>query len=111
MTGDRSQLTNFVNKFLGTIKFRNNLVAKILGYGDYQIGNVTILRGICNVSPNGVFGNEVYGGDSEGFGVNPSSDEFRLCNSDEWRFINGGGPLEIRGYGDGDMVVQHELKG
>ncbi|GJS07595.1 retrovirus-related pol polyprotein from transposon TNT 1-94 [Tanacetum coccineum] len=44
MTGDRSQLTNFVNKFLGTIKFRNYHVAKILGYGDYQIGNVTISR-------------------------------------------------------------------
>ncbi|GJS14907.1 retrovirus-related pol polyprotein from transposon TNT 1-94 [Tanacetum coccineum] len=44
MTGDRSQLTNFVNKFLGTIKFRNDHVAKILGYGDYQIGNVTISK-------------------------------------------------------------------
>ncbi|GJV89761.1 retrovirus-related pol polyprotein from transposon TNT 1-94 [Tanacetum coccineum] len=44
MTGDRSQLTNFVNKFLGTIKFGNNHMAKILGYGDYQIGNVTISR-------------------------------------------------------------------
>ncbi|GJS88318.1 retrovirus-related pol polyprotein from transposon TNT 1-94 [Tanacetum coccineum] len=44
MTGDRPQLTNFVNKFLGTVKFRNDRVAKILGYGDYQIGNVIILR-------------------------------------------------------------------
>ncbi|GJS03108.1 hypothetical protein Tco_0319616 [Tanacetum coccineum] len=44
MTEDRSQLTNFVNKFLGTIKFGNDHVAKILGYGDYQIGNVTISR-------------------------------------------------------------------
>ncbi|GJZ93884.1 retrovirus-related pol polyprotein from transposon TNT 1-94 [Tanacetum coccineum] len=44
MTEDRSQLTNFVNKFLGTVKFRNDHVAKILGYGDYQIGNVTISR-------------------------------------------------------------------
>ncbi|GJX51991.1 hypothetical protein Tco_0280360 [Tanacetum coccineum] len=61
--------------------------------------------GICNVSPNGVFGNEVNGGDSEGFGVNPSNDEFRLCNSDEWRFINGGGPLEICGYCGGDDMV------
>ncbi|GKE86892.1 hypothetical protein Tco_1560634, partial [Tanacetum coccineum] len=42
MTGDRSQLTNFVNKFLGTVKFGNDQVEKILGYGDYQIGNVTI---------------------------------------------------------------------
>nr|GEZ99364.1 integrase, catalytic region, zinc finger, CCHC-type, peptidase aspartic, catalytic [Tanacetum cinerariifolium]GFA01841.1 integrase, catalytic region, zinc finger, CCHC-type, peptidase aspartic, catalytic [Tanacetum cinerariifolium] len=44
MTGDRSQLTNFVNKFLGTVKFRNDHVAKIMGYGDYQIGEVTISR-------------------------------------------------------------------
>ncbi|GJU63664.1 retrovirus-related pol polyprotein from transposon TNT 1-94 [Tanacetum coccineum] len=44
MTGDCSQLTNFVNKFLGTVKFRNDHVAKILGYGDYHIGNVTISR-------------------------------------------------------------------
>ncbi|GKD78891.1 retrovirus-related pol polyprotein from transposon TNT 1-94, partial [Tanacetum coccineum] len=44
MTGDHSQLTNFVNKFLGTVKFENDHVAKILGYGDYQIGNVTITR-------------------------------------------------------------------
>ncbi|GJT89489.1 integrase, catalytic region, zinc finger, CCHC-type containing protein [Tanacetum coccineum] len=44
MTGDRSQLTNFVNKFLGTVKFGNDHVAKILGYGDYHIGNVTISR-------------------------------------------------------------------
>ncbi|GJU04211.1 integrase, catalytic region, zinc finger, CCHC-type containing protein [Tanacetum coccineum] len=44
MTEDRSQLTNFVNKFLGTVKFGNDHVAKIMGYGDYQIGNVIISR-------------------------------------------------------------------
>nr|GEZ80792.1 retrovirus-related Pol polyprotein from transposon TNT 1-94 [Tanacetum cinerariifolium] len=44
MTGDRSQLTNFINKFLGTVKFVNDHVAKIMGYDDYQIGNVTISR-------------------------------------------------------------------
>ncbi|GJT26854.1 retrovirus-related pol polyprotein from transposon TNT 1-94 [Tanacetum coccineum] len=44
MTGDRSQLTNFVNKFLGTIKFGNDHMEKIMGYGDYQIENVTISR-------------------------------------------------------------------
>ncbi|GJV88440.1 hypothetical protein Tco_1532378 [Tanacetum coccineum] len=42
--GDRSQLTNFISKFLGTVKFGNDQVAKIMGYGDYQIGNVTISR-------------------------------------------------------------------
>nr|GEU78729.1 retrovirus-related Pol polyprotein from transposon TNT 1-94 [Tanacetum cinerariifolium] len=44
MTGDRSQLTNFVNKFIGTVKFDNDRMAKLMGYGDYQIGNVTISR-------------------------------------------------------------------
>nr|GEV37719.1 retrovirus-related Pol polyprotein from transposon TNT 1-94 [Tanacetum cinerariifolium] len=44
MTGDRSQLINFVQKFIGTFKFGNDHVAKIMGYGDYKIGNVTILR-------------------------------------------------------------------
>nr|GEZ35034.1 integrase, catalytic region, zinc finger, CCHC-type, peptidase aspartic, catalytic [Tanacetum cinerariifolium] len=36
--------TNFVEKFLGTVKFGNDRLAKIMGYGDYQIGNVTISR-------------------------------------------------------------------
>nr|GEW36952.1 copia protein [Tanacetum cinerariifolium] len=44
MIRDRSQLINFVHKFLGTVKFSNDHVAKIMGYGDYQIGNVTISR-------------------------------------------------------------------
>ncbi|GJZ96893.1 hypothetical protein Tco_0669227 [Tanacetum coccineum] len=44
MTGDRSQLTNFISKFLGTVKFGNDQVAKIMGFGDYHIGNVTISR-------------------------------------------------------------------
>nr|GFD16020.1 integrase, catalytic region, zinc finger, CCHC-type, peptidase aspartic, catalytic [Tanacetum cinerariifolium] len=44
MTEDRSQLINFVQNFLGTVKFRNDHVVKIMGYGDYKIGNVTISR-------------------------------------------------------------------
>nr|GEU40863.1 hypothetical protein [Tanacetum cinerariifolium] len=44
MTGDRSQLINFVHKFLDTVKFRNDHVAKIMGYGHYKIGNVMISR-------------------------------------------------------------------
>nr|GFB97269.1 integrase, catalytic region, zinc finger, CCHC-type, peptidase aspartic, catalytic [Tanacetum cinerariifolium] len=44
MIEDRSQLINFVQKFLGTAKFGNDHVAKIMGYGDYKIRNVTILR-------------------------------------------------------------------
>ncbi|GJT31380.1 retrovirus-related pol polyprotein from transposon TNT 1-94 [Tanacetum coccineum] len=42
MTGDRSHLTNFVHKFLGIIKFSNDQISKIMRYGDYQIGNITI---------------------------------------------------------------------
>nr|GEZ76837.1 integrase, catalytic region, zinc finger, CCHC-type, peptidase aspartic, catalytic [Tanacetum cinerariifolium]GEZ82428.1 integrase, catalytic region, zinc finger, CCHC-type, peptidase aspartic, catalytic [Tanacetum cinerariifolium] len=44
ITRDRYQLVNFVQKFLRTVKFENDHVAKIMGYGDYKIGNVTILR-------------------------------------------------------------------
>nr|GEZ75067.1 integrase, catalytic region, zinc finger, CCHC-type, peptidase aspartic, catalytic [Tanacetum cinerariifolium] len=44
ITGDHSQLINFVQKFLGTVKFGNDHVAKIIGYGNYKIRNVTILR-------------------------------------------------------------------
>nr|GEY18379.1 xylulose kinase-1 [Tanacetum cinerariifolium] len=61
--------------------------------------------------PLELLSNKVYGGDLKGFGVNPLSDEFRLCNSDEWRPINGGGPLGIRSYGGGDMVIHDGLKG
>nr|GEX60126.1 hypothetical protein [Tanacetum cinerariifolium] len=44
MTRNRSQLINFVHKFLGMVKFRNDHVAKIMGYGDYRMRNVTISR-------------------------------------------------------------------
>ncbi|GKE23607.1 retrovirus-related pol polyprotein from transposon TNT 1-94, partial [Tanacetum coccineum] len=41
---NRSQIMNFVSKFLGTVRFWNDHIARIIGYGDYQLGNVTILR-------------------------------------------------------------------
>nr|GEX72948.1 integrase, catalytic region, zinc finger, CCHC-type, peptidase aspartic, catalytic [Tanacetum cinerariifolium] len=44
MTEDCSQLINFVQKFLGTVKFGNDHVVKIMGYDDFKIGNVTISR-------------------------------------------------------------------
>ncbi|GJW78411.1 retrovirus-related pol polyprotein from transposon TNT 1-94 [Tanacetum coccineum] len=44
MTGNHSQLINFVSKFLGTVRFGNDHIAKIMGYGYYQMGNVTIFR-------------------------------------------------------------------
>nr|GEU98492.1 integrase, catalytic region, zinc finger, CCHC-type, peptidase aspartic, catalytic [Tanacetum cinerariifolium] len=38
MTGNRDLLTNFVEKFLGTVRFGNNDFAVIDGYGDVVIG-------------------------------------------------------------------------
>nr|GFB30373.1 hypothetical protein [Tanacetum cinerariifolium] len=61
MTEDRSQLINFVQKFLVTVNFRNDHVAKIMGYGDYKIGNVTILRVYYGVDLlTGSRGNNLY---------------------------------------------------
>nr|GEU73446.1 hypothetical protein [Tanacetum cinerariifolium] len=45
MTWNRSQLMNFVSKFLGVVRFGNDHIARIIGYGDYQLRNVTISRG------------------------------------------------------------------
>nr|GEV03792.1 hypothetical protein [Tanacetum cinerariifolium] len=42
MTGDRSPLRNFIEKFMGTVRFRNDNFAAIIGYGDYIPGNITI---------------------------------------------------------------------
>ncbi|GJS36982.1 integrase, catalytic region, zinc finger, CCHC-type containing protein [Tanacetum coccineum] len=44
MTGNRSQLMNFVSKFMGTVRFRNDQIIRVMGYGDYQMGNVVISR-------------------------------------------------------------------
>ncbi|GJU86419.1 integrase, catalytic region, zinc finger, CCHC-type containing protein [Tanacetum coccineum] len=44
MTGDRSLLRNFVEKFMGTVSFRNDNFAAITGYGDYIHGNITIFH-------------------------------------------------------------------
>ncbi|GJR28950.1 integrase, catalytic region, zinc finger, CCHC-type containing protein [Tanacetum coccineum] len=37
MTGDRSRLRNFMKKFIGTVRFRNDHFGAIMGYGDYVI--------------------------------------------------------------------------
>nr|GEV31038.1 retrovirus-related Pol polyprotein from transposon TNT 1-94 [Tanacetum cinerariifolium] len=44
MTGNRALLTNFVEKFLGTVRFGNNDFAVIAGYGDVVIRSMTIKR-------------------------------------------------------------------
>ncbi|GKA73895.1 hypothetical protein Tco_0780197 [Tanacetum coccineum] len=42
MTGNLKLLCNFVEKFLGTVRFGNDQFAPILGYGDLNQGNVMI---------------------------------------------------------------------
>ncbi|GJS71034.1 retrovirus-related pol polyprotein from transposon TNT 1-94 [Tanacetum coccineum] len=42
MMGDRSLLKNFIEKFMGTVRFGNDNFAAITGYGDYIQGNITI---------------------------------------------------------------------
>nr|GEY63714.1 hypothetical protein [Tanacetum cinerariifolium] len=44
MTGNLKLLTNFVENFLGTVIFRNDQIAPILGYGDLVQGDITIKR-------------------------------------------------------------------
>nr|GFA35844.1 retrovirus-related Pol polyprotein from transposon TNT 1-94 [Tanacetum cinerariifolium] len=44
MMGNLKLLINFVEKFLGMVKFRNDQIAPILGYGDLVQGVVTIKR-------------------------------------------------------------------
>nr|GEZ78645.1 integrase, catalytic region, zinc finger, CCHC-type, peptidase aspartic, catalytic [Tanacetum cinerariifolium] len=44
MTGNRVLLTNFVEKFLGTVRFGNNNFAVIAEYGDVVIGSMTIKK-------------------------------------------------------------------
>ncbi|GJV72311.1 retrovirus-related pol polyprotein from transposon TNT 1-94 [Tanacetum coccineum] len=44
MTGNLMLLCNFVEKFLGTVHFRNDQFALILGYGDLVQGNIMINR-------------------------------------------------------------------
>ncbi|GKE19297.1 retrovirus-related pol polyprotein from transposon TNT 1-94, partial [Tanacetum coccineum] len=42
MTGNLTLLRNFVEKFIGTVRFRNDHFAAITGYGDYVQENFTI---------------------------------------------------------------------
>nr|GEW31829.1 hypothetical protein [Tanacetum cinerariifolium] len=44
MTGNRDLLTNFVEKFIGTVRFGNNDFAVIAGYGDVVLGSITIKK-------------------------------------------------------------------
>ncbi|GKB91159.1 ribonuclease H-like domain-containing protein [Tanacetum coccineum] len=55
MTGDRSQLTNFVHKFLDYVKFNNDQIAKIMGISKtnlytFSIGDMMASSPICLLS-------------------------------------------------------------
>ncbi|GJV13957.1 retrovirus-related pol polyprotein from transposon TNT 1-94 [Tanacetum coccineum] len=49
MTGNLKLLCNFVEKFLGTVRFGNDQFAMILGYGDLIQGNVAFWKSTCYV--------------------------------------------------------------
>ncbi|GJU73488.1 hypothetical protein Tco_1264893 [Tanacetum coccineum] len=42
MTGNRTKLKNFVEKFIGIVRFGNDHFGAIMGYGDYVIGDSVI---------------------------------------------------------------------
>ncbi|GJV62624.1 integrase, catalytic region, zinc finger, CCHC-type containing protein [Tanacetum coccineum] len=44
MMGNRSKLKNFMEKFIGIVKFGNDHFGAIMGYGDYVIGDNVISR-------------------------------------------------------------------
>ncbi|GKF82572.1 putative reverse transcriptase domain-containing protein, partial [Tanacetum coccineum] len=43
-TGNRSKLMNFVEKFIGSVRFGNDHLGVIMGYGDYVMGDSVISR-------------------------------------------------------------------
>nr|GEV58667.1 retrovirus-related Pol polyprotein from transposon TNT 1-94 [Tanacetum cinerariifolium] len=49
MTGNLKLLRNFVEKFLGTVRFGNDQFTPILGYGDLVQGNVAFRKSTCFV--------------------------------------------------------------
>nr|GEV62588.1 retrovirus-related Pol polyprotein from transposon TNT 1-94 [Tanacetum cinerariifolium] len=44
LTRDHSRLMNFMKKFIGTVRFRNDHFGAIMGYGDYVISDSVISR-------------------------------------------------------------------
>ncbi|GJW53676.1 retrovirus-related pol polyprotein from transposon TNT 1-94 [Tanacetum coccineum] len=50
MTRNRSRLKNFMKKFIGTVRFRNDHFGAIMGYGDYVIDlEVAFRKHLCYV--------------------------------------------------------------
>ncbi|KAI3735801.1 hypothetical protein L6452_15316 [Arctium lappa] len=44
MTGQKDMLTNFTEKYCGTVRYENDQFSPILGYGDIQRKNITIKK-------------------------------------------------------------------
>ncbi|GJU34901.1 retrovirus-related pol polyprotein from transposon TNT 1-94 [Tanacetum coccineum] len=44
ISGDRSKLINYVDKFIAIVRFGNDQFAVIVGYSDYKLGNTIISR-------------------------------------------------------------------
>ncbi|GKA38243.1 retrovirus-related pol polyprotein from transposon TNT 1-94 [Tanacetum coccineum] len=51
MTGNLKLLSNFVEKYMGTVRFENDQFAPILGYVDLVQGNITIKRVLLRQRP------------------------------------------------------------
>ncbi|GJQ90806.1 hypothetical protein Tco_0001945 [Tanacetum coccineum] len=67
MTGDRARLINFVEKFIGTVRFGNDEYAAIIGYGQFCVGGLEVAF--------------------EAFGVhNPQYDYGRIYYKEWWYF-------------------------
>nr|GEX84120.1 reverse transcriptase domain-containing protein [Tanacetum cinerariifolium] len=49
MTGNRSQIMKFISKITGTVRFGNDQITKIMGYGVYHLGNIIISRNLDGV--------------------------------------------------------------
>ncbi|GJW12693.1 retrovirus-related pol polyprotein from transposon TNT 1-94 [Tanacetum coccineum] len=49
MIGDRSRLRNFMNKFIGIVRFGNDHFGAIICYGDYVIDDTVISKHSCYV--------------------------------------------------------------
>nr|GEW26661.1 retrovirus-related Pol polyprotein from transposon TNT 1-94 [Tanacetum cinerariifolium] len=82
MTGNRSQLMNFVSKFLCTVRFGNDQISRIMGYGDYQLGNA-VSQG--NDSRVDVEETLLYGLHIGIFvGYAPAKKAFRIYNKRTW---------------------------
>ncbi|GJZ53186.1 hypothetical protein Tco_0608071, partial [Tanacetum coccineum] len=63
ITVDRSLLKNFIEKFMGTVRFGNDNFTVITGYGDYIQGNITICHVILQQSQAMVIINSTIGDD------------------------------------------------